>query len=242
MSILVFLEHHDGALQKGSLGVLTKAVSIGDGEVAAVLAGAGSLQALATEAGSYGAAKVFVAEEASLDPPLPQPRVDVIEQIVQAGGYDTVLFSNSVLAADIASGLAARLDAGLNWDLVDLAKQGDDVVGKRPALRDSVIVDVGWTSTPRVALFRPGSFDPVPTGATGAQIENVPVQLQAHSTGAKIVSQQAQRDEGPSVADAEVIVAAGMGLGGPEHFGAVEDLASLLGGVVGTTRAAVYAG
>ena len=46
--------------------------------------------------------------------------------------------------------LAARLDAGLNWDLVELVQQDGQLVGKRPALGDSVLVDVGWTSTPRL--------------------------------------------------------------------------------------------
>src|SRR6185312_15597110 len=65
-------------------------------------------------------------------------------------------------AADVASGLAARLDAGLNWDLVDITS---DLVGKRPALQDSVLVDLGWKSTTRIALFRAGSFDAAATGA-----------------------------------------------------------------------------
>ena len=52
--------------------------------------------------------------------------------------YDTVLFGQSVLAADVASGLAARLDAGLNWDLTDSSARQRPLVGKRPALQDSV--------------------------------------------------------------------------------------------------------
>src|SRR6266540_1888239 len=56
------------------------------------------------------------------DPPAPlsQPRVDVLAQVVRDKGIDTVLFANSVLGADIAAGLAARLEAGINWDLTDL--------------------------------------------------------------------------------------------------------------------------
>ena len=156
MSDLVFLEHHGSELQKGALGVLAKAATLGD--VDAVLVG-GGVKALAAEAGKFGAAKVHVAEDDALEPPLPQARVDVIAKVVRDGGYDTVLFANSVLAADVAAGLAARLDAGLNWDLVDLELRDGNVVGKRPALQDSVLVDVGWRSTPRLALFRAGSFD-----------------------------------------------------------------------------------
>ena len=72
--------------------------------------------------------------------------MDVLERLVRDHGYDTVLFGQSVLGADVAAGLAARLDAGLNWDLTDLVERDGTLVGKRPALQDSVIVDVGWKS------------------------------------------------------------------------------------------------
>jgi len=236
MSILVFLEHHGDELQKGSLGVLAKAASLGDAD--AVLVG-GGVTALAAEAGTYGAKKVHVADDASLDPPLPQPRVDVIAKVVADGGYDAVLFANSVLAADVAAGVAARLDAGLNWDLVDLTS---DFVGKRPALQDSVLVDVGWKSSPRVGLFRAGSFDAVPTGGGAPQVENVAFELEEHSRAAKIVDQQLEESSGPSIEDAEIVVGGGRGLGAPENFSLAEELARVLGGAVGATRAVVDAG
>ncbi|HZC30483.1 MAG TPA: hypothetical protein VE261_03125, partial [Gaiellaceae bacterium] len=221
MSTLVFVEHHDGELQKGSLGVLAKAASLG-GDVAAVLVGAG-VKALATETGKYGATKVHVFEDASLDPPLPQPRVDVIAQVVRDGGYENVFLANSVIAADVAAGLAARLDAGLNWDLVDITS---DFVGKRPALQDSVLVDVGWRSTPRLALFRAGSFDAEPKGAGDAEIVDVSTELEEHSRSAKVVGQELEQASGPSIEDADIIVAGGRGLGAPENFTLAEELAN----------------
>src|SRR5437588_8782424 len=143
MSTLVFLEHHGDELQKGPLGVLSKAATLGDSEVAGVVAGAG-VGAIASGAGRFGASKVWVADDPALEAPLPQPRVDVLAKVVEEGGYDTVLFAASVLAADVAAGLAARLDAGLNWDLVDLQSRDGSLVGTRPALGDSVYVEVGW--------------------------------------------------------------------------------------------------
>jgi electron transfer flavoprotein alpha subunit len=238
MSVLVFLEHHGNELQKGSLGVLTKAASLGEPDVAAVLVG-GGVKALASEAGKFGAAKVFVAEDDSLEPPLPQPRVDVLAQVIQEHGYETVMIANSVLAADIAAGLAARLDAGLNWDLVDVTA---DFTGKRPALQDSVYVDVGWTSTPRLALFRAGSFDASAMAAGEPEVVDVAVTLSDHSRGAKIVGQELEDSSGPSIEDADIVVAGGRGLGAPENFSLAEELARALGGAVGATRAVVDAG
>jgi electron transfer flavoprotein alpha subunit len=240
MSTLVFLEHHGDELLKGSLGVLAKAVTLGDGEVAGVVIGSG-VRGLADEAGKFGASKLYVADDPQLEAPLPQPRVDVLAQLVRDKGIGTVLFGNSVLAADVAAGLAARLDAGLNWDLSDLAREDGKLVGKRPALQDSVYVDVGWTSEPRIALFRSGSFDPNATGGS-AEVEDVPVALEDFSVSARMVDQAHEESEGPSIEDAPVIVAGGRGLGGPENFTLVEELAKALGGAVGATRAVVDAG
>jgi electron transfer flavoprotein alpha subunit len=239
VSTLVFLEHHGGELVKNSLAVVSKAASL-DGDVHGVAIGSGVREA-AAKAGAYGAAKVWVAEDAALEAPLPQPRVDVLEHLVGEHGYDTVLFGQSVLAADVASGLAARLDAGLNWDLTDLVQQDGTLVGKRPALQDSVVVDVGWKSEPRLALFRSGAFDPVESGGD-AQVDDVQVELQDFSTKAAMVEQAHAESEGPSIEDAQVIVAGGRGLGAPENFKLVEELAQALGGAVAATRAVVDAG
>ncbi len=236
MSTLVFVEHHGAELQKGSLGVLAKASTLGG--VSAVLIG-GGVKALAPEAARYGAAKVYVAEDDSLEPPLPQPRVDVLAKVVADGGYDTVLFANSVLAADIAAGLAARLDAGLNWDLVDLTS---DFVGKRPALQDSVLVDVGWKTTPRIGLFRAGSFDAAPQDPGQPEVLDVSAEYAEHSRSAKVVDHEQEQSSGPSIEDADIIVAGGRGLGAPENFTLAEELARALGGAVGATRAVVDAG
>jgi len=224
---------------KGSLGVLSKAASLG-GEAAGVVAGSG-VAGIASGAGAHGATTVYVADDPALAAPLPQPRVDVLAALVREHGFDTVLFGQSVLAADVAAGLAARLDAGLNWDLVDLVEDGGRLVGKRPALADSVYVDVGWRSTPRLALFRTGAFDPV-RGEGTAEVREVTVQLEDFSTRARMLEQAHEERSGPSIEDADIVVAGGRGLGGPENFGLVEELARALGGAVGATRAVVDAG
>ncbi|MEO5837219.1 MAG: electron transfer flavoprotein subunit alpha/FixB family protein [Acidimicrobiales bacterium] len=241
MKPLVFLEHHQGELAKGPLGVLAKAAAVGDGPVAAVLIGGGALTALAEQAGKFGATTVYVVQDDALDPPLPQPRVDVLDEVVRLGGFDTVLFSNSVLAADVAAALAARLDAGLNWDLVDITNVNGELVGKRPALQDSVLIDVGWRSPHRIALFRTGSCEVAATGGD-ARVELVDVHPHEHSRAATLVSQTLREDKSHALEDAEVIVAGGIGLGSAESFALAEELAALLGGAVGATRAAVYKG
>ncbi|HVD25316.1 MAG TPA: electron transfer flavoprotein subunit alpha/FixB family protein [Gaiellaceae bacterium] len=239
MTTLVFLEHHEGELLKPSLGVLSKAAELG-GDVAGVVLGSG-VRDLAAKAGAYGAAKVYVADAPELEQPLSQPRVDALAKLVSEQGFDSVLFAASVLAADVASGLSARLGAGLNWDLTDLVQQDGSLIGKRPALGDSVYVDVGWSSEPRLALIRAGTFDPKETGGE-AQVEDFDVQFEDFSLAATMLEQAHAESEGPSIEDADVIVAGGRGLGAPENFKLVEELAQALGGAVAATRAVVDSG
>jgi electron transfer flavoprotein alpha subunit len=239
VATLVVLEDHEGELVGGSLGVLSKAAQL-DADVAAVVAGSG-VKELAAQAGRFGAARAFAADDPALAAPLPQPRVDVLARLIEEQGFDTVLFGASVLSADVAAGLAARLGAGLNWDLVDLELRDGKLVGRRPALQDSVYVDVGWTSEPRLALVRSGTFEPVESGGE-AEVEDVAVQLEHFSSKAVMVERAHAESEGPSIEDADVIVAGGRGLGDPAKFALLEDLAKALGGAVAATRAVVDAG
>jgi electron transfer flavoprotein alpha subunit len=228
---LVFLEHHEGEIQKGSLGVLSKAASLG-GEFAGVVVGSG-VRAIAEGV----AATVWVADEERLAPPLPQPRVDVLAKLVSEEGYDTVLFAQSVLAADIAAALAVRLGAGLNWGLVDF----DGTQGSAPALQDTVLVDVGWSSPVRIGIFRAGALDAGDLSGS-SDVREAPVELEDFSTAAEMVEQAHAEQQGPSIEDADVIVAGGRGLGQPENFSLAEGLAKALGGAVAATRAVVDAG
>jgi electron transfer flavoprotein alpha subunit len=239
MPTLVYVEDHEGELSKGSLGVLSHVAGLGD-EVAAVLCGSG-IKELAAETGRYGAARALVADDPALEHPLPQPRVDVLAKLIEERGFETVVFAASVLTADVAAGLAARLGAGLNWDLVGLEQEDGKLMGKRPALQDSVHVDVGWKGTPRLALIRSGTWDPAEQ-AGEAEIEEIPVEIEDFSQQAVMLERAHAESEGPSIEEADVIVAGGRGLGDPAKFALVEELAQALGGAVAATRAVVDAG
>jgi electron transfer flavoprotein alpha subunit len=148
-----------------------------------------------------------------------------------------VLFGQSVLAADIAAGLAARLSAGLNWGLVDF----DGEQGRAPALQDTVVADVGWSTPVRIGIFRAGALDADEVSGA-ADVRDAAVELEDFSTAAEMVEQAHAEQQGPSIEDAEIIVAGGRGLGEPEKFALAEELARALGGAVAATRAVVDAG
>ena len=104
MNVLVFLEHYLGELEKGGLGVLSKAATLG--EASGVVLGPGARE-VAERAGAFGASTVHVSEQEELASPLPQPRVDALQALVEKTSPDAVLFGASVLASDVAAGLAA---------------------------------------------------------------------------------------------------------------------------------------
>ena len=102
-------------------------------------------------------------------------------------------------------------------------------------------MDVGWKGEPRLALFRTGTFEPVEQ-AGQAEVAEVSYELQDFSTRAAMLEQAHEGRSGPSIEDADIVVAGGRGLGKPEAFSIVEQLAAALGGAVGATRAVVDAG
>ena len=239
MSTVVYVEQHEGEAQRDSLGLLSQAAGLGS-DVCAVVLGE-QAAAVAAGLGAYGATRVYVADSPALASPLPQARVDALEALISEHGFENVLFASSVLTADVAAGLASRLRAGLNWGLVDLRVDGGQLVGTQPALGDSVFVDVGWTSTPRLALVRTGAFEPKNVGGDAEVIPFVP-EIAEWSTRAMLLDREKAVSEGPAIEEAEIIVAGGRGLGAPEHFSVVEVLAAELGGAVAATRAVVDAG
>src|SRR3989304_5281738 len=113
MRALVFVEHHGSDPAKASLGVLAKAAALFP-DVAAVVCGSG-LAGLADRVGQFGAKTVYVADDAALADPLPQPRVDVLAGLVAEKGIDTVLFRASVLATDVPAGLSPPPRPARTW-------------------------------------------------------------------------------------------------------------------------------
>ena len=133
MPTLVFLEHHGDELLKGSLGVLSKAASLEDGDVAGVLLGSG-VRALASQAGEFGAATVYVVDDPALEAPLPavvavsdainEPRYPSLKGIMGAKRKPQETFgaSDLGLSTDAAGESGSRTEV---YGLADPPPRGD---------------------------------------------------------------------------------------------------------------------
>jgi electron transfer flavoprotein alpha subunit len=117
-----------------------------------------------------------------------------------------------------------------------------ELVAERPILQDSAVVDVGYVGEPGIIIGRLNAFDIAEGGDGAAEVVDVDVQLEEHSTKARMVQRGEQRGADVNIEDAEILVAGGRGLGKAEGFELAEQLADALGGAVAATRAVVDAG
>ena len=105
----------------------------------------------------------------------------------------------------------------LNWDLTGLRADGDELVGTRPALQDSVLVEVGWVGTPRIGARPHRQLRADARGRRRAGRGGVG-RAPAHAQAVRMLEQADAQSEGPKLEEADVIVAGGRGLGAAEGF------------------------
>ena len=236
---LVFIETQDARATTGSIGLLAAARALGGG-AAAVVCGPDASE-IAVGLARFGSERTFACESPGIDASLGQAQVDVLERLVRDHDVTTVLFENSVLAAEVAAGLAARLDAGVNWDLQDVTVRDGALVGTRYALDDRVAVEVGWIGTVQLAVFRLGQHDPVEAPVDG-QVVSIDVALSPHALATRVVEVRGSSAEQAALATADIIVAGGRGMRDRESLVLLEDLADALGGVVAVSMPIVDRG
>jgi electron transfer flavoprotein alpha subunit len=239
VKFLVYVHSEAAEFADNSLGVLARAAELG-GDVTAFVAGSGIDDGWAGGLGAYGAGKVLVADDPALEGGLSQPIVDAIEG--PAREADAVLFGAGVVSADVAAGLAARIGAGIACETTALQVEGDSLVAVRPALGDTVMVESGFEGN-GIVLARANAFA-VPEHPSGgaAPVERVAVTVADWSKAAKLTGREQAEAGGVDITEADVLIAVGRGMGGPENVPVVEALAKAIGGEVAATRAVVDAG
>jgi electron transfer flavoprotein alpha subunit len=243
-AILTYALHYEGEFNKNSLGAVSEGARLAKelgGEAAAVVVGDGDdlTDDLCASLGKYGASKVY---RARAPEGLAQPVVDAMAKVIQDEGYKYALFGGGLLGFEIGAGLTARLNAGVTMEVTEVKAQDGKLVAVRPILQDSAVVDVDYVSEPGIIIGRLNAFDADESGDGQAEVVDVDVQLEEHSTKAKMVQRGEQRGADVNIEDAELLVAGGRGLGKAEGFELCEQLAEALGGAVAATRAVVDAG
>nr|BBH92706.1 electron transfer flavoprotein subunit alpha [Thermogemmatispora argillosa] len=238
-TIWVLVEIEDGRPARSSLEVLSKAARLGRAE-AIVLGSAAAT--VAPSLGEFGAEKVYVHADPTYDTYLTLPAVDTISDLLQRQQPDLLLFPTTYDVRDIAARLSARHNLGLITDATDLRYEGDRLEVTVPWGGENVVTATHPYQGTGIVLARPKAFSVERFEGRQAEIEQLSVTLRPESQQMKILDRVEVQSEGPALEDASIIVSGGRGLGKPENYRLVEELAAVLGGAPGATRAIVDAG
>jgi electron transfer flavoprotein alpha subunit len=236
--VWVFAQLTPAGAHPSALELLTKARELGD-VVEAVALGSGAA-ATAEALGAHGAERLFAGEDAVFAEHPGAPTAHVLTQLVREHAPDLILFPTTYDGRDVAGRLQAATGSALVSNVTDL-KAIDRVITEIFGGTKIVEVEVGGPA-PRLVLVRPRSFTPVASGGTPEVVE-VAADVPQDARGAIIVERHSETAAGPKLSDAKVVIAGGRGLGGPEGFALLDDLAATIAGAaVGASRAAVDAG
>ncbi|MGH7828193.1 MAG: electron transfer flavoprotein subunit alpha/FixB family protein [Candidatus Binatia bacterium] len=237
--IWVYAEVADDKITSTTLEMLTKAAEVGRAE--AVLLGPAPDDAGQSLA-RYGASKIYRSADSVYKDYLTLPAAETVAALIQKQQPGVMLFASSYPGRDLASNLSARLDCGAITDVGDFVLKDNSVEATIPALgasyqNTSTLVSQGT----KLLLVRPKSFEPK-VNEQPLSIEEVPAASGEALHKVHMKERVTVKREGPQLEGAKTIVSGGRGLKGEENFAILKELADVLGGAVGATRAAVDAG
>lgn len=201
---------------------------------------------LAQEAICYGADKVFLCEHEELKDYRTKPYSSVCLKLFDEVKPEIVLYGATGTGRDLAGAIATHLPTGLTADCTELDVEAHPsrlLMASRPAFSEKMMATILCKQhRPQMATARAGVFQALPRveGRTG-EIVRFTYEQAAEPIAAQVIDFIAKA-EGFDMEEADIIVAGGRGMGGPEAFAILKELADALGGVVGASRAAVDAG
>jgi electron transfer flavoprotein alpha subunit len=239
--VFVIAEQRDGALRKVSFELASAARKLADqsgDEVCAILLGSG-IEGLAAELAKFGVDKVFVGDNAALEPYVTEAHAQVTAKILKDNDAAIALFGASVQGKDLSARVAAKLAGGLATDCTDVKIDGGKLVCTRPMYAGKCFGEVAFNTTPAMASLRPNVFAAVENAKAGA-VTKVDVAVDAPKS--KVLEVQKDASGKVDLTEANIIVSGGRGMKGPDEYKILEELAEVLKGTVGASRAAVDAG
>jgi electron transfer flavoprotein alpha subunit len=239
--IWVLAEVADGSPITTSLELISEARSLA-GTVEAVAWGDATASVAGT-LGEYGVTTVF--DVGDLAGALPgAPVAAAIAAAVSAGtGPDAILFPATYDGRDIAARLSVKLDRPVLTNVVGLSTSDAGLVTQHAIFGGSQMLSARFTGEgPGIYVVRAKSFAADPSGGTAASVVATPAPETGATSAAKIVARHVEERTGPKLDEANVVVSGGRGLGEKEQYVLIEELATLLHGAAGASRAIVDAG
>jgi len=148
-----------------------------------------------------------------------------------------ILMGDSLLAVDMAPRIAFALDAGLVTDCVAVEVDGSEVSFIKPVYSSNIMAAYGFASEPWIVSLRARAHEAAVKEETRrSQVFSIQVELDSSLAKTAVIRRVVERDEGVDLAQAQIIVAGGRGIGGPDGFEQVTQLAKVLNAAVGASR------
>jgi len=246
--ILVVAEQHNGEPAGIVLELLTAARGFA-GAVPAVTWGPGAKRAGAT-LGQYGATKLYDLGDFGESLPGPKVAAAIAAHVLGGDRPDAILIGATYDGRDIAARLSVRLDLPVLTNIVGLEANGDALITTHAVFGGSVVLRACFTHRgPGIFVVRAKSFPAEPVSAPGSREAGdspesaaIEVPKTGATDAARIVARHEEERGGPKLDEAAVVVSGGRGLGSPENYSLITELAQLLKGAAGASRAIVDAG
>jgi electron transfer flavoprotein alpha subunit len=198
---------------------------------------------LAGPLGEYGATTLY--DVGDLGGTLPGvPVAAALTALIQGGNApDVLLMPATYEGRDVAGRLSARLDRPVLTNVTGLVENGGALSSQHPMFGGSHIVTARFTGDgPGIFVIRAKSFAAEPSRGAPASVVAAPVPGVAATNTAKVVERHVEERSGPKLDEAPVVVSGGRGLGEAANYAMIEELAKLLHGAAGASRAIVDAG
>ena len=247
-NVFVIAEQRDGELQKVSTELIGKARELADDlgqEVYAILLGE-NVKAKADVLIHHGADKVIVVDHPLLKEYVTEPYAKSIYTIVQKYDPEIVLFGATSIGRDLAPRLAARIHTGLTADCTGLAIDEETRLLRmtRPAFGGNLMATIVCQNfRPQMATVRPGVMTPMENdNDRKGEVIMEDVGLTDADMNVKIIEVAKEEKKKLDITEARILVSGGRGLGGPEGFDLLAELAEAMEGEISSSRASVDAG
>lgn len=233
MGVLVFLDQSDGNIKKTSLEAAGYAAKIAEQlQTSAEAIVLGSVTDDLASIGNYGITKVHTVSDASLDQFDSQVYTKIVAEAADLLGADILVFSNNTTGKAIAPRLSVRLKAGLVAGAVALPDTSNGFVVRKTVFSGKAFANINVTSAKKIIALNPNSYTTVAGSGTA---EVVPFSATIGKALVEVTDVNKVIGEVP-LSEAKIVISGGRGLKGPENWGFVTELASLLGGATACSR------
>lgn len=241
--VMVFAEVAEGKLS----GMATELLGCGKKlagdlgqELSAVLAGS-NVSGLAQEAIAFGADKVYVVDDPLLADYQTQTYVAVMEKVAKQVMPKIILFGQTTIGRDLGARLAFRLGTAATMDCVALAidPETKQLSPTKPVYGGNARAIFAYNTDPQIATVRAKVMSPLERDASRkGEVVTIAAGLDASAIKTKVLQKVKEEVKGIKLEDAPVVVSGGRGIGGPDGFKQLEELAKMLKGAVGASRPA----